>query len=62
MGQIIRLLMTGRMNIRRWIVWIFIVFLMVTIGRIAIAVADAVEAVSAYSVAHPESWSAARSP
>ena len=53
MGRILRYFMRGSMNVRLFLVWIFLAVLMIAVGRAAWSVSSAVVAVADYVAENP---------
>lgn len=56
MERIIYEILSGKMNLRKLVLWAFAIYLMLVAGRVFWSIGDAVVAVAEYSEAHPSSW------
>lgn len=54
--DILREFLSGKMNLRKLILWVFLLFFLVLAASAGIAIVRAIWAVSDYSVEHPQAW------
>lgn len=54
--QIFNELVNGKMNLRKFVLWLFLLILFGASSVISVGLARAVWAVSSYTVANPQAW------